>query len=327
MVKNPFIFESSLGTLITMFIKQKQVSGYDYYSSSLILNRFDSLIADKFPEATDLTKEMCDAWIEMKAKEHPNGLLRRITPIRQLGKYLNAINHTAYIIPGHIPNKVLKYDAHIYTTKELTAFFRSIDSCHISPFSPVRHYVIPVYFRVLYCCGLRPSEARLLKVTDVDIQIGKLTIRESKGWKSRIIYVADDLLKLLGKYNSIMDSLLPNRDAFFPNRLGNFYSKSTIDCWFHEFWDLLPESKDKSSIHFRVYNFRHTFAVNRLNSWVKEGKNINVLYPYLSEYMGHSSFVETDYYLSLVEEFYPQMERMMNALNENILPEVYHEKK
>jgi len=326
MTKNKLIFKSSLGPLFTMFIKQKQISGYDYRSSSLILKQFDSFVADNFPKATDLTKEMCDGWIEIREKEHPNGLLRRITPIRQFGKYLNSINHTAHIIPGHIPSKVIKYDAHIYTTNEIKSFFSSIDSCPVSPFSPTRHFVIPVYFRLLYCCGLRPSEARLLEVTDVDILIGKLTIRESKGWKSRVIYVADDLIKLLESYNILMEFLLPNRKAFFPNRLGVCYSKSTIDCWFHEFWDHLPEAKNQPSIHFRVYNFRHTFAVNRLNTWVREEKNINVLYPYLSEYMGHSSFVETDYYLSLVEEFYPQMERMMDIINDNILPEVHHEK-
>jgi hypothetical protein len=38
---------------------------------------------------------------------------------------------------------------------------------------------------------------------------------------------------------------------------------------------------------------------------VQDGEDINALYPYLSQFMGHSCYADTDYYLSLVEDFYP----------------------
>ena len=41
--------------------------------------------------------------------------------------------------------------------------------------------------------------------------------------------------------------------------------------------------------------------------------------------MGHSNYAATDYYLSLVEEFYPEMEQLLSSVNDDILPEVYHE--
>ena len=210
-------------------------------------------------------------------------------------------------MPGHIPNRQIKYEAHIYTDTELKAFFAAIDCCPSSPFSPTRRFVIPVIFRILYCCGLRSSEARLLQRNDIDLESGKIIIRESKGWKARIIYLSQDLLTVCREYDSIMVSLLPKRQAFFPNKDDNYFSKTTIDHWFHEFWDRLPESKLVSGNPARVHDFRHGYAVHRLNQWVKEGQDINSLYPYLSEYMGHSNYADTDYYLSLVEEFYPEM--------------------
>ena len=63
----------------------------------------------------------------------------------------------------------------------------------------------------------------------------------------------------------------------------------------------------------------------RLNQWVREGKDINGLYPYLSEYLGHSNFADTDYYLTLAEPFYPEFEARMRAVNTAILPEVPYE--
>jgi integrase len=318
-------FKSALGDSIKSFINQKQALGYPYHSSARILRCLDAFASERFPNDITLTKELCDAWIGAKPGEHPNGLLRRVTPIRQLGTYMKGLGYDAYIIPGHIPDRQIRYEAHIYTPSELKAFFNAIDSCSTSPCSPTRRYVIPVIFRVLYCCGLRSSEARLLKKEDVDLNTGKTTIRESKGWKARIVYMGEDLLDVCREYDSIMESVSPYRNVFFPNKDGNCFSKATIGCWFHEFWDGLPEARAITGNSARVHDFRHGYAVHRLNSWVRTGQDVNALYPYLSEYMGHSSYADTDYYLSLVEDFYPEMERCLSSTNDYILPEVCHE--
>ncbi len=317
-------FNSLLGPCIEAFIRQKQASGYPYKSSARILHHFDLHAIDKFPEITTITREMCASWIYIKPDEHPNGLLRRVTPVRQLGKYMNGLGCDAYVIPGHVPDKQVKYEAHIYTDAELRAFFNTIDHCPASPFSPTRKYVIPVFFRVLYCCGLRSSEARLIKKEDIDLETGKITVRESKGWKARIVYMSADLLEVCREYDSIVESMLPGRWAFFPNKDGFQYNISVIDYWFHEFWDKLPEARAVIGNPARVHDFRHGYAVHRLNQWVKEGQDINSLYPYLSEYMGHSNYADTDYYLSLVEDFYPEMEQRLSSVNDEILPEVHH---
>ena len=320
-----YTFKSRLGAYINDFIRQKQASGYPYQSPARILRNFDLLVAEKFPYEQTVTKEMCVSWLQFKPGEHPNGLLRRITPIRQLSKYLTGLGHDAYIIPGHIPNKQIKYEAHIFTTAELRAFFTAIDGCPPSPFSPTRKYVMPVIFRLLYCCGLRSSEARLLMKEDVDLVTGKIIIRESKGWKARIIYMSEGLRELCVEYDSIIESILPGRSVFFPGKDGRLFNKSMICYWFHEFWDKLPESSAVTGNPARVHDFRHSYAVHRLNQWVRDGQDINGLYPYLSEYMGHSQYASTDYYLSLVEAFYPEMEQRLSSLNDGILPEVIHE--
>ena len=320
-----YVFSSLLGSCINDFINQKRAVGYPYQSSARILRHFDIMVAEKFPHERNVTKEICSAWLQQKPGEHPNGLLRRITPVRQLSKYMTGLGYEAYIIPGHFPNKQVKYEAHIYTTTELKAFFCAIDRCPPSPFSPTRRYVIPVIFRLLFCCGMRSSEARLLKTEDVELASGKITIRESKGWKARIIYMSDDLREVCEEYDLIIETIHPKRTVFFPNKDGGFFNKGMIDYWFHEFWDDLPEAKAVTGNPARVHDFRHGHAVHRLNQWVRDGQDINALYPYLSEYMGHSHYADTDYYLSLVAEFYPEMERRLSSLNDDILPEVLHE--
>ena len=319
------ILRSKLAPTINTFVEQKRASGYPYNTSFKILGYLDAMVYEKFPESDSLTKEICDCWIDLCSGFHQNTLLRRVTPVRQYGKYLSSTGKTAYIIPGRIPSKQIHYEAHIFTEQELTAFFESVDQCPASPFSPLRCYVIPVYFRFLFTTGVRSSEARLLKTEDVDLRTGKIFIRKTKGWEARVIYVSADLLDLMNRYNSIVDQAYPDREAFFPNQKGTFYNKSTIDCWFHEFWDPLPEAAESKGNNPRVHDLRHTYCVYRLNQWVRENRDINALYPYLSEYIGHSNFADTDYYLTLAEPFYPELQKRMRTVNSRILPEVPHE--
>lgn len=56
---------------------------------------------------------------------------------------------------------------------------------------PYRHHIMPVIFRMIYICGLRPSEARLLKVADVDLENDILTINHSKKDNSRLVPMSD----------------------------------------------------------------------------------------------------------------------------------------
>jgi hypothetical protein len=92
-------FKSLLGDCINGFISQKRAFGYPYQSSARILFHFDALAAKQFPNEYTMTKEMCDAWLQLKPGEHPNGLLRRITPVRQLGKSGPRLKGVAWVRP------------------------------------------------------------------------------------------------------------------------------------------------------------------------------------------------------------------------------------
>lgn len=319
------VFRSRLKDELEAFLVQKRAAGYPYHTSASVLGYLDAMIAEHYPDSTFLSKEICDSWIEQCSKLHQNTLLRRVTPVRQFGKYLAGTGMPAYIIPSGIPHKQIHYEAHILTETELKAFFTSIDQCRYSPFSPYRCYVIPVFFRLLFTCGLRSSEARTLNTDDVDLASGKILIRKTKGWEARIIYVRADMLDLLCRYNRIISQAIPGREAFFPNQKGGYYSKSAPDEWFHEFWDMLPEASITKGNKPRVHDLRHSYCVYRLNQWVREDADLNALYPYLSEFVGHSNFADTDYYLKLAEPFYSELETRMRKVNTAILPEVPHE--
>jgi integrase/recombinase XerD len=306
-------------------IEQKRSIGFPYDSSARILKIFGVFCMDHYPDETILTKKMVMQWAERRQDEQVNGLMRRITPIRQLAKYMLRLGLEAYVIPSGIPGKLIRYVPHIFTDQELQAFFAEIDRCPVSPLNPTRHLVIPVFFRVLYCCGLRSSEARLLKMEDVDLETGKLTIRQSKGNKDRSVMMSEEVLDLCRIYHSKVSRIFPGYIGFFPNQCGEFYNKYIIDRWFHLFWNKTGLTNISSGNPPRVHDFRHTFSVKRLNQWVQEGKNLNACLPYLSMYLGHAHLTETDYYLHFVPEFFPLFKQKTLEKCAHLIPEVNYE--
>ena len=177
------------------------------------------------PDDETVTKGACDAWLSLVADEHPNELMRRVSPVRQLAKYMAAAGKPSYVIPPGIPGKRLKYQAHIFTREELSAFFAAIDSCGPSACSPTKAYVVPTLFRMLYCCGMRSSEALLLGASGVDLEAGRIDVKGCKGWRGRTVYMGDDMLRVCRAYDAVIEGMLPGRVPFFPNREGGFFSR------------------------------------------------------------------------------------------------------
>ena len=105
-------------------------------------------------------------------------------------------------------------EPHIFTDAQLEEFFSFCDSFEKVRNSYYRHLVAPVIFRVIYCCGLRNSEACHLKCCDINLQDCTIKIYESKGHKNRMVYMSEDLTKLCQKYDSIMETMIPGREYF-----------------------------------------------------------------------------------------------------------------
>ena len=89
---------------------------------------------------------------------------------------------------------------------------------------------------------------------------------------------------------------------------------------FHYFWDLTPCVKNDTH-HITVHSLRHTFVVNRINSWILEGKELSQMLPYLCRYLGHKTIEETHYYYHLALTA-NQIIRQKDIQSKYIIPEV-----
>ena len=242
-------------------------------------------------------------------------------PVREFARYLNRNGETAYVLPPDIARKDTPYAPYIYTEAEILAIWDVLD--HLIPRSgfPVRQFVIPAMVKLLYCCGLRPAEARRLRVGDVDMDKGRLNIMESKQHRSRIVMMTDDVAEMLSDCNTAVSAVMPDREPFFPNSEGGFYGKRGLEKTFRQ--TLMKAGIDGTGRRSpRLYDFRHTFATHRLYHWMREGKNLNAMLPYLSAYMGHAQLSDTYYYIHLVPGLMEEMSDFAFSSAEVLLPEV-----
>ena len=177
------IYNSLFAGRISEFIAQKRALGFPYVGSEVILASFDRFCCERFPTDNILSKELCLAWAIKRDTEGNNSFRNRLSVVRELAKFLNRLGETAFIIPNFYARKSARPVPHIYSEKEITEIWGAFDNIKPRGGFPVRHFVLPAIVRLIYCCGLRPCEARKLKVDDVNLLIGKLYIPGRKHLK------------------------------------------------------------------------------------------------------------------------------------------------
>jgi integrase/recombinase XerD len=317
-----FIYDSPFQNFIQELLCQKRALGYKYESCERILYKFDQFAVAYGSTQPILSKDLMNAWLEKHPNEAQATLRGRVHVVRQLAIYMTNLGYNAFVLPKHTLTKGPKYVPYIFSNDELTAIFKYVDVCHVHTIVPIRHWVMPLLFRILYGCGLRISEALHLKVRDVDLQTGVLTIMNGKFNKDRLVPLSEELTHRCNEYVKRVH-LFSNADSFFfpspngkPVTLGNVYKNFRKFLWkariSHGGWGKGP----------RIHDFRHTFAVHCLRRWVLEGKDLAAYLPVLKTYLGHHSFSDTSQYLRLTAELFPDITAKVEHAFGHVIPKM-----
>jgi integrase len=118
---------------------------------------------------------------------------------------------------------------------------------------------MPVLFRTIYACGLRCSEARLLRDVDVDVDIdaGVLQIRDAKGGKDRQVPASAALRARLADYHAQTAGQPSRREWFFPGIGGRPLTLGNVGHNFRRFLWQARISHGGRGHGPRVHDLRH----------------------------------------------------------------------
>lgn len=310
----------TLSEAITALVTEKRAVGFKYVTEERVLMRFAVFCRTEFGDLDAPTQASVEAWIEAAQRRGvaPATVQSLVAPVRELARWLGRRGVPAYVLPTGTLPKPVRYVPHIFTDADLAALFAQTDRCHYNSQVPLRHLVMPVLFRTIYACGLRASEARLLQVDDVDLAVGVLRIRDTKGGKDRQVPVSEPLRVRLADYDACVSRR--GGDWFFPGRAGQPLTLGNINKNFRRFLWQARISHGGRGHGPRVHDLRHTFVVNNLRSWFARGHDVGALLPVLSTYLGHSSIADTAYYLRLTAESYPHITAQIQHVLGDIVP-------
>jgi integrase len=315
----------TLGWLADEFVHYKRSNGYDYLNGAYYLEKYVAFAEKLAPDINIPVKETVAAFMD-KHISVQGSLYNLVATIREFSRYLtNRGFHGAYLIPAKkvsLPTPVKPY---FFSEDEINIFFKACDNVTIISNLKGRHLVIPAMYRVIYCCGLRCKEVRTLTCKNVYLDKQYLDVIQSKGPKSRRIYISEELTKYLKSYDRKISAIFPDRRIFFPSNGDKPYCAAMLTKNFQRIWyGAFPEKKE-SGISVRAYDFRHHFVYANMNKWLREGKDVNAMLPYLMKYMGHSEVKNTLYYFHLIPDIYGAITEKSIPL-ENLIPEVCDEK-
>jgi len=313
-------FQSPLAPLMEQFVQEKRACGYKYRSSAQLLSSFDRYLSNEALPPGELPRSITRKWLAKQPHETAVTQRRRISMVRQFALFMCRLGYPADVPDGSLSAKNdAEFTPRILTHTEADKLLQAVDQITPNARSPLRHLIMPEVFRLLYGCGFRLSEVLHLRIADVDLNQGVLTVRQGKFAKDRLVPPALPLVVRLQMYAADF-GVRPPDAFFFPSQHGGPWAIQTVYSLFRQLLlqcGIPHAGRGKGP---RVHDLRHTFAVHTLLRWYREGADIDAKLPVLATYLGHQSLAGTQRYLHLTAELFPEIAVRVNAAFGDVIP-------
>jgi integrase len=281
------------------YLTVRRTLGYKLVGEGLLLADFVTFVEKT--GACAVTIDLAVAWTTKTATGSAAYLARRMRVARSFARYLHTLDPTTEIPPADLfPAGKHRPVPYIYSDDDVAALIAAART--LVP--PLRAATFVALLGLLRATGMRSSEAMALDRGDIDWPDCALTVRDSKYGKSREVLVHPSTLAALDAYRRQRDRLAPSRCAlsFFVSTRGTRLCHETIQPTFRRLLRQAGLQQPASSPQPHLHGLRHTFAVDTLVGWYRDGGDVAVRMPLLSTYLGHVDPAATYWYLSAIPE-------------------------
>ncbi len=241
---------------------------------------------------------------------------QRTGQLRQFALYLNSVDIKAFVPPIQ-SKKPRRFVPHIFTKDEIAAILHVADNLKYEYRSPYYHITYPLLIRLLYCTGLRISEALVVEIEDIDFTERLIRIKQAKHNNSRLIPLPDSLWLHIQGY---LEQTKRKNGFLFQNRWEKHYGTTATLPRFKELMKLANIQLLENGRLPRLHDLRHTFAVHSLEQMIEQGIDVYVAIPYLSDFLGHRTIATTEQYLRLTSESFGRITVPAEAMAQDLYP-------
>ena len=308
-------FTSPFATQLDRFLAHKRGLGFAYFKEEWLLGQFDRLAGDVESNEAILGEPIIRQFV---AGGTPRSRLHRLTLVRQLARFL-AIEEPRTFLP---PRRLLgvrrqKPVIRVLSRDEAGRFLEACDGLTDSPQYPCRGLIHGTLLHVLLLTGLRRGEALALKIADVNVDAGVITVHCGKFGKTRFVPVAAGLAERLREYEEELRAHVVDRcatDAFFPGPDRHSASKpATLYQSFRRALQSAGIAHGGRGEGPRLHDLRHSFAVLRLLAWYEQSADLSAKLPLLATYLGHIGITSLQVYLHMTNDLVGEVNRRYEA--------------
>ncbi len=307
-------FQSWLAPHFLKFVSYKHACGVAFVPQQNLLSRFDRFLVARSAERP-LTGDDVRAYLASVTHLGPRSRDNVVSVVWQA--LLHAARHGVPVIslPERPPSAspwTRAREPFVLTREEVVRLLEAAQ--RLSPKFPYSAATYVALFGLLYCTGIRVGEALNLDVADLDRHRALLFVRKGKFGKDRLLPLHPTAVQALERYLEDPHRHLspsPGTPLFVSNKRRHFSHPAAATAL--RLAGELAGVRDAAGRTPRPLDLRHTFAVNRLAAWYREGRDVNALLAGLSCYMGHVSPAHTFTYLRAADLLLGEGARLFQA--------------
>ena len=188
--------------------------GFKLRDAGILLPRFVAFMEEH--QALHITTRLALEWVQQAKTVQPAELARRLCFVRGFARYRSATDPLTEVpSPELLPYRSTRARPYLYTEQEVRSLLEAALRLPTARGSSLRPWVFHCLLGLLSVTGLRISEALDLKLDDVDLREGVLTIRAAKFGRTRLVPLHPSTCSVLVGY-------LQRRKQFLRARCSNY---------------------------------------------------------------------------------------------------------
>jgi site-specific recombinase XerD len=202
---------NTLRQALQEYLALRRGLGYKMHDAGLLLPRFVGFLEER--QAEYITARLALEWVQQAQTVQPAERARRLCFVRGFARFRSAVDARTEIPSVELmPYRSTRARPYLYSEQEVQ---RLLEAALKLPTprrtSALRPWVFHCLLGLLSVTGLRISEALDLKLGDVDLEQGVLTIRAAKLGRSRLVPLHPSTCAALAEY-------LQRREQFVGDR-------------------------------------------------------------------------------------------------------------
>jgi integrase len=304
------LFRGPMARDFDAFLGFRQDLGTCHEHLRVALRHLDLFLTQHAAHIQELTRPLLDEWMTTLADRAAITRRNYFRVVRQFCMFRARTNPAAFVPDAmSCPRVTARFRPYIYSEQEIRELVKAAAALS----GRLRPHTYVTLLLLLYSTGLRIGEAVRLQLGDIDHDGAVLRIQAGKFRKARLVPIKTSLLACLDTYLEHRQRAgaptRPEAPLFWSPR-GRPYSCVGVQ---HGISGLLRlvcgKRRGHRGVGPRVHDIRHAFACHRLLQWYRAGADVQAKLPLLATYLGHKTFLSTQFYLTATPELLAEASR------------------